>query len=200
MILYILFTIEVTTLLIQEQRLYPIVHVDDDEVLLVLSLDLFRLDRLLELERDLAVVVDDPPLLVDLRMLGLQRLFLSSLLQSHLVSFLFQLMLLLQSSFFGFFHSNPLHLLFLSCQLFNYLLLSPPLLDLEASLISFDYALFAQGLLWDCIVLCKRIVAIRTEQQIFIDALLLVLGKTVRFSQLLKFLLRYRIGDLLYCR
>ena len=113
MILYVLFTIKPTTLLIQEQRLHPIVHVDNDEVLLILFLYLFWLDRLLQLERDLAVVINYPPLLVDLCILGRQRLFFSTFLQRHLVSFLFQLILLLHSSFFSFFHSNPLHLLFL---------------------------------------------------------------------------------------
>lgn len=113
MILYVLFTIKPATLLIQEQRLYSIVHVDNDEVFLVLFLYLFWLDRLLQLKRDLAVVVDYPPLLVDLCILGRQCLFFSTFLQRHLVSFLFQLILLLHSSFFSFFNSNPLHLLFL---------------------------------------------------------------------------------------
>ena len=89
---------------------------------------------------------------------------LSSLLQGYLIGFLLKLMLLLQCILFSFFHSNPLHLLFLSSQLLYMFFLSAPLLNLEASLVSFNYALFAQGLLRYSIVLSERIIAIRAEK------------------------------------
>ena len=141
----------------------------DQESLLIVQLDLLRLDLLLESIDEFLVIVIDLPLFVDLSLLRLQYL--------QILAVCIDLFSLFFLGLLCFFLSNLFFLLLLS--LFNgdfdhKFFLSKLLFDLEARLIPLDDALLAESVLGNGIVFGERIVAIRTEQEVLVDAFLLV--------------------------
>ena len=147
----------------------------DQESLLIVQLDLLRLDLLLESIDEFLVIVIDLPLSIDLSMFLLQYLQLLAVCIDLLSLFFLGLLCLFLSNLF---------LLFL-ISLINgdfdrEFFLSKLLFDLEARFIPLDDTLLAKSVPWNGIVFGEGIVTIRTEQEVLVDTILLVFVQSMR--------------------
>ena len=147
----------------------------DQESLLIVQLDLLRLDLLLESIDEFLVIVIDLPLSIDLSMFLLQYL--------QLLAVCIDLLSLFFLGLLCFFLSN-LFLLFL-ISLINgdfdrEFFLSKLLFDLEARFIPLDDTLLAKSVPGNGIVFGEGIVTIRTEQEVLVDTILLVFVQSMR--------------------